>query len=67
MSTKPWETYNFGVKAEPVLCEHCNTEIDPRHNDEYCTDCYMELYCECGQRLEDSWGSPGDGFCVMCR
>lgn len=32
-----------------------------------CDECYSDLYCECGQRLEDAYGSPGDGFCIKCR
>ena len=33
--------------------------------DGQCDQCFN--YCECGQRLEDAYGEPGDGFCIGCR
>lgn len=33
----------------------------------YCEEHYTFYYCECGQRLEDWHGTPGDGFCIKCR
>ncbi len=63
---KPWDEYSFGVPAEPVYCEICETEINPKQDDDYCEACYTEHFCECGQRLEDAYGSPGDGLCRKC-
>lgn len=45
------ESYNVHYGAKFYLCDPCN---------EY-------MFCECGQRLEDSYGSPGDGFCKKCQ
>jgi hypothetical protein len=33
----------------------------------YCDKHYEFYYCECGQKLEDWWGTAGDGLCVKCR
>jgi len=46
-------------------CEECSIETDL--GETLCDECYQHNYCECGTRLEDSYGSPGDGFCVRCR
>lgn len=35
--------------------------------EEYCDECHEHHYCECGNKLEDAYGTPGDGFCIMCR
>jgi hypothetical protein len=46
-------------------CEHpdCNDAVV---DDDYC-ETHLEYYfCECGQRLEDAAGSPGDGLCRKC-
>lgn len=45
-------------------CEECGKE---NGLDAVCEECHENLFCECGQRLEDSYGSPGDGFCLRCR
>lgn len=44
-------------------CEYCGIE-----NGLYrvCEACYEHHFCECGQELTDSSGSPGDGFCRAC-
>lgn len=55
---------NFG---EIQNCEHCEKELDYLTHPAICDECYEHYYCECGARLEDSYGSPGDGFCVRCR
>ena len=34
---------------------------------DYCEKHQEYFYCECGQELEDAYGSPGDGFCIFCR
>lgn len=44
-------------------CEHCGA--DSRFED-YCDECHWHFYCECGQELCDSYGSPGDGLCRRC-
>lgn len=50
-----------------INCEECEVEISPDRDTPHCDDCYNKFYCECGQRLEDSYGTPGDGFCISCR
>lgn len=47
------------------FCEECEKNIGLQLI--HCDECYENLFCECGQRLEDSYGTPGDGFCVRCR
>jgi len=44
-------------------CEECEVE---NGLEVLCQTCYDNLYCECGQKLEDAYGSPGDGFCRKC-
>lgn len=57
--------WRFSVMYGPVqYCEECETETGL---EAFCQDCFERHFCECGQRLEDSWGSPGDGFCARCR
>jgi len=46
-------------------CEECEKEMEEDH--EICDECNEYFFCECGQRLEDEWGTPGDGFCIQCR
>jgi hypothetical protein len=63
--------YNVGFKIVE-FCEYCEKQTD-NYNITYgakhyiCDECYENLYCECGTQLEDSYGSPGDGFCIRCR
>jgi len=57
----------FGRWEEPTYCEECDKVIEPNRDMDLCDECWNTLYCECGQRLEDAWGSPGDGFCIKCR
>jgi hypothetical protein len=45
-------------------CERCDVETGLEI---ICQDCFERYYCECGQELCDSFGSPGDGFCARCR
>lgn len=45
-------------------CEECRVDVGL---ETLCESCFEHLFCECGQRLEDSYGTPGDGFCVRCR
>jgi hypothetical protein len=47
-------------------CEHCEKEVEEVSEHELCNDCEDFLYCECGVRLEDAAGTPGDGFCQKC-
>lgn len=44
-------------------CEECGIETGL---EALCQPCYDHFYCECGVRLEDSYGSPGDGLCRRC-
>lgn len=53
-------------------CEQCEVltseYIEIYRSKHYlCDPCHEHLYCECGQRLEDSYGQAGDGFCMVCR
>jgi len=58
--------YRFSVIfGEYNFCEECGIRADL--GQELCDECHEHLICECGNRLEDSYGSPGDGFCIMCR
>jgi len=52
-----------------MFCEHCKKIIEANsfQKDDLCDDCFWHFHCECGQKLEDSYGSTGDGFCVRCR
>lgn len=47
------------------LCEHEQCS-EPVVEKDYCQEHIEHYYCECGQRLEDSYGSPGDGLCRKC-
>lgn len=49
------------------FCEICETELDSMYPPHLCDSCYEEHFCECGTRLEDTYGQPGDGFCISCR
>lgn len=52
-------------------CEECDQPTDS-YNIKYgakfyiCDTCQDHLFCECGQRLEDEYGSPDDGLCRKC-
>jgi len=70
----PHDKNCFMIKVEKIIekattvleeCEECkkSTEI---HEDGLCEECYYHFHCECGNRLEDSYGSPGDGLCRAC-
>lgn len=49
-------------------CEGCGwVRKHEMYSSEYCQSCHEHRFCECGQRLEDAYGSPGDGFCIRCR
>lgn len=54
---------------QTFICERCEQETPIRmlYDHDLCEPCYEWCYCECGRRLEDYWGQPGDGFCVKCR
>jgi len=58
-----------GTAPVERLCEHddCKELAPSRDGYDYCETHVDYYYCECGQRLEDAAGSPGDGFCVRCR
>lgn len=64
--SKPSNAHTFGIPAEPVYCEKCEKEIEPNRDYDLCDECHDFYYCECGQKLEDSAGQPGDGFCRKC-
>ncbi len=55
------ETYSIAT------CEHdgCN-EVLGKYDKDFCDEHYAYYYCECGTRLEDAAGSPGDGLCRGC-
>lgn len=56
----------LSVLGGPILeCSECNVKCEV--GEEVCQDCYEHSHCECGQVLEDAYGSPGDGFCIRCR
>jgi hypothetical protein len=69
----PWflyRTYRGAIERLGFIdCEGCEKWFrkDQMHSNEYCERCHEHRFCECGQRLEDAYGSPGDGFCVRCR
>jgi hypothetical protein len=46
------------------FCERCEAETGL---ETICQECFDHYYCECGEELCDSAGSPGDGFCARCR
>jgi hypothetical protein len=48
------------------ICEEKDCEKEAVEKD-YCEEHYEFHFCECGQQLEDSFGTPGDGFCIKCR
>lgn len=57
-------------QLDQIHCENCNKDITDdvyRYDNDLCLSCFENTYCECGNRLEDSYGSPGDGFCICCR
>lgn len=45
-------------------CEECDMLAETDNG--MCLKCDELHFCECGQRLEDSYGSPGDGLCRKC-
>ena len=47
-------------------CEECEAELETLSEHNLCDKCEAYYYCECGARLEDSVGTPGDGFCRKC-
>ncbi len=49
-------------------CNECNDIQDDAKdlNQDMCESCYEYNYCECGNRLEDSYGEPGQGLCRAC-
>ena len=59
--------WKFVLRFGPMChCESCDKEVGLYSRPNLCDECYEYNYCECGQRLEDSYGSPGDGFCRKC-
>lgn len=46
------------------FCEACDISTGLQLN--YCDDCYSHHFCECGNKLENEYGSPGDGLCRSC-
>ena len=47
-------------------CEECEIEVKTLSDHNLCDECEAYHYCECGTKLEDSAGTPGDGFCRQC-
>lgn len=65
-----YRTYHGAIEALGYTnCEGCEKWIskDQIFEEGYCEACHEYRFCECGQLLEDSYGSPGDGFCRMCQ
>jgi len=55
----------FSILFGPIqYCSECEIETGL---ETICQECQEYYFCECGQRLEDSYGSPGDGFCCIYR
>lgn len=48
------------------VCEHDDCVLEAVEGD-YCAAHHEHYFCECGTRLEDAAGTPGDGFCARCR
>lgn len=64
-STRHLVWWMLSVQWSPTLhCEFCDVETGLY---DICEPCHEHNYCECGQRLEDAYGTPGDGFCARCR
>lgn len=42
---KPWDEQSFGVLAEPVFCESCKVDIDPRDKLNFCEKCSTCVDC----------------------
>ena len=53
---------------DDVTCEECEKEVAKKEDlqDGMCDECYEFNYCECGNKLEDEYGTPGDGLCRAC-
>ncbi len=60
------ESADVLLKAAPQPCEHEDCPESAVEKD-YCEKHYEHYFCECGTRLEDYTGTPGDGFCWKCR
>lgn len=60
--------YNLKTSRQVSIetCNECHKEVEELYDHEMCLACVEYNFCECGQRLEDAWGSPGDGFCRRC-
>jgi hypothetical protein len=43
--------------------DDCNM---PACDQDLCEEHLEYYYCECGNKLEDSYGQPGDGLCRSC-
>lgn len=59
------------VEEVESYCEECDQPTDSYYKSYgakfyICDKCQEHLFCECGQRLEDEYGSPGDGLCRKC-
>lgn len=49
------------------LCYTCEETVPVDElNEDMCQSCHEHHYCECGIKLEDSMGTPGDGMCRKC-
>lgn len=63
----PWDENCFGVEAEPVFCVNCHELIHPGKDKDLCDKCHEYFYCECGKKLEPTFGAKGGGFCQKCQ
>lgn len=58
------ESYQHACEGKN--CDFTTTDHRDLYNGEYCDACFEYYYCECGKRLVDAYGSPGDGLCRSC-
>ena len=67
--SKYWYRFYYGILELLGYnnCEECNQWFKDIYDFNLCLNCFEYFYCECGQRLEDAYGTPGDGFCIKCR
>jgi hypothetical protein len=60
---------SYALKVVDPTAYRCGHDDCPGHalaGYDYCEDHVDHYCCECGQRLEDYYGSPGDGLCRRC-
>lgn len=63
---KIWDFFGYESCGECTKLFKKDTGHVIRHGHWFCAPCAEYNFCECGIRLENGWGSPGDGFCRRC-